>query len=132
MDKEIFHESLFKIGCTTPFQQKNRSLICLEKDKAEKAQEILQSKMEDNTKCPYSCSYLNSFTVNELSTNEKASLTKAFVNFKPYLEKQEDQHIYLSLDLFADLGGYVGIFMGVSLFHVKDLIMNFVMRYMKK
>ena len=120
--KYQFQESLQEIGCTVPFF-KNKDHICNDTEKAEKALEFYKKMMHkhDFKECLKPCHYL-----------------KAYLILSQYVENQQFRHVMLKfgddgiqmtsayeaygeLSLFADIGGYVGMFLGLSFSQLSDL-----------
>ena len=48
------------------------------------------------------------------------------LNFKKWIKKREEKLIYTELNLLAEIGGYVGIFLGYSLLNLADNLYNFI------
>ena len=46
--------------------------------------------------------------------------------FQKWIKKSEEKLIYTELNLLAEIGGYVGIFLGYSLLNLADNLYNFV------
>ena len=55
----------------------------------------------------------------ELATEEDRTLN---IFFREYIRKSETIYTYTALDLFAAVGGYMGLFLGYSIFQLSDLI----------
>ena len=43
------------------------------------------------------------------------------MKFNKYIEVINAEYSYTELELLAEFGGYVGLFLGMSLFHLADL-----------
>ena len=129
------------IGCTTPFV-KNKSNICTDPDKAEKAYfrqiDILKGDQFELQKiCPYPYLQVSSFygSQNEIKEEELTiglgvPTGNLFVLFKPFIRVSESYWSYTGLSLIAEVGGYVGLFLGVSINQITYLI-DKVMKYKK-
>ena len=103
---------LKEVGCTTPFDL-DRSQVCTNATKGKMAIELYY-KYNLNSTCLYPCQYLSdfSFTTAEGHTN--------WFLFSEFGQVHETRLTYTELDLLAALGGYIGLFLGVSLFHLRD------------
>ena len=117
-----------KIGCTTPFQE-DKSHICTNESLGKKALEIYEEVYQNpkkgvyNPKCMYPCKFLSNFgTVTLSSFMNQHTMTRKVFYFSQHNQSFKSVHTYKALDLFAALGGYIGVFLGVSLLHLKNLI----------
>ena len=71
-----------------------------------------------------------STTVNLGAKNYKYKMGTSYQNkyaimtlyYAPRFTQSTERHLYTSLNLFAEIGGYVGLILGYSLFHVASLI----------
>lgn len=106
-------------GCTTPYGR-DLDHICKNSTKAEKAFEFMINEYQaSNLSCLYPCRYLSNFIVTyDEEENEWDRQVK--FNFKQFGQIYTTKCTYTALDLYAALGGYVGLFLGISLFNIKD------------
>ena len=137
VDKIIRRESLEKVGCTTPFGT-DKSKICDNVNNAMKALKIYDEGMNTwkwngsdilTTECLNPCSIFT-FTVedksvdmnkySDLSVSSKYTTVK--INFEESIRVTKDYHTYTAVSLIAEIGGYVGLFLGVSINQVMDLM----------
>ena len=44
------------------------------------------------------------------------------LNFGKYIKKTKAKYSYTELELLAEFGGYVGLFLGISVFHLSEVI----------
>ena len=65
------------------------------------------------------CKFLGNFILVEKQNSFPERLV---IQLNSAVQKIESKYSYQFLDLFADLGGYLGIFLGYSLFQLKDAI----------
>ena len=49
--------------------------------------------------------------------------SKIYISLKPYVMETEAQYTYSFLSMVAELGGYVGLFLGMSFIQLEDLVM---------
>lgn len=107
------------VGCYTPFGPKNDD-ICTEETKAEKSLQIYKQEFINGT-CMYPCNYLSNFIMSTNEVNPTADGTRQlFFIFKSFIRVNTSSCTYSGLDLFAAVGGYIGLFLGVSIFHLSD------------
>ena len=103
-----------KYGCSTPFGS-NKTNMCKKIDTTKYFE--IYSKVQLNGSNPTPCKFLGNFYLSE----KKATLPGLHIfAFSSFVQKYESKYSYQWLDLFADLGGYLGIFLGTSLFQLKD------------
>ena len=119
-----------KIGCTTPFGLELDN-ICTEQNKSLEALEMFLDILlnQKNTKCPYPCNFL----INRITTTkyrDQTSVDKIMLTFDKYIKVTTSTYGYTELELLAELGGYVGLFLGLSVFDLRlvfDKISNIFM-----
>ena len=130
-DKAIEKESLDTFGCTTPFGP-DKSNICKDHDKGKKViQNVYLEGYKWNTRsenygnCSYPCSFF-SFTSKKLDGYEVSSYkgkhSYVTLNFGRIIKVTKDIYAYTEQNLIADIGGYVGLFLGVSINQVTTLV----------
>ena len=110
--------SLNEIGCTTPFG-KSLDKVCTDQEKAKKALKIYENGFT-NTSCLYPCKHLASFTLTVDTVEDENEVRPLPIFFKKYLPVNTSKCSYTLLDLYAALGGYMGLFLGISIFQIKD------------
>ena len=118
----IEKELIDKVGCTTPFGH-DKSQICRQEDDASKAFEIFANEIFLETNCSNPCSLFSLAISNE----EKQSSTNAtYANlrivFPKTIKVYDRSYTYSSLSLLAEIGGYVGLFLGISINQVINLL----------
>lgn len=109
-----------KLNCTTPFHM-DRSRICTN-DSLGWAAINLHTDIMYNNSCLYPCQFLSNFVVTRSGTKSDQTVFR----FKPFVEKYEARYTYGVIDLFAALGGYIGLFLGFSLFQIRDGIVAII------
>ena len=119
-----------KIGCTTPFG-KIKDNICLNQTLGLKALEMLDDQTQKYKKiCQMPCNYV---TVKQFKVMEygdgKSGNVRLILNFSPNIKSTEEYYLYTPLSLIAEVGGYVGLFLGVSFHQIKDLFNFFISKY---
>ena len=111
-----------RIGCTSPFGLKLDN-ICTEKNKSLEAYSFFNQVLYNDfeiKECPYPCHFLKNW-ITTTSYNDKArSIT---MKFDKYIKVTTSTYGYTELELLAELGGYVGLFLGLSVFDLR-LVFN--------
>ena len=120
-----------KLGCTTPFGL-NKSEICTESNSSSKALKLYDLYLhKPDTVCPELCNFLEVSLRTQLSikSNEDTSGT-SYVKFslKNTIKVTKSHFLYNGLTLMAEIGGYVGLFLGISVVHVNDMVRNVLER----
>ena len=114
----LFKESIEKVGCTWPFM-KNKTYICTDKDAAKKAQEIAKNGWK-LPMCPSPCKYLKVLDIPGRQGSE--SKTKIRFYFPESIKIHKAYYVYDELSLLAEIGGYVGLFLGWSIYQITNLL----------
>ena len=132
-----FHQmSMANAGCTTPYGP-DKSNICTDPAKGKQVYDIY-GKVKDNhtfasTLCARSCKYqiigLSRFEIGEgqplSATNLKDDKRKTLtLSFQEFVKISKSRPSYTFLELLAEVGGYVGLFLGISINQTFDLTWN--------
>ena len=109
--------SLEIVGCTTPFGP-NKTKICTD-ILALKASDIYLQYMfsfakENYEGCYYPCSYFIVTTKQDLVFDAPPNLSKVSLSFEQLIQETKSYYTYSELSLIAEIGGYVGLFLGIS------------------
>ena len=121
----IQEESIKDIGCTTPYNP-DKSNICSERDQAGKAIGVFEditiwNQTKANILCPKPCQqYIISLSNKDWSHNKNHKITLR-LEFPKYIRVSNSTYAYTWLELLAEVGGYVGLFLGVSINQVSNL-----------
>ena len=115
-----------KVGCTPPFV-KSLDNICNNQESAKKAMEIYKQE-NVNSSCLYPCHYLSNFDISTISW-ESHTNREFGIFFKRFVQMNASKCTFSGLDLFAAVGGYIGLFLGVSIFNLRDGV-AFIIRRM--
>ena len=124
--EQIHKGSLAKFGCTTPYGPiKNRA--CINTTLMNQAREFYDDKImaDEYQQCPNPCSTITStFNIRNQVKNPEESDTTALtrIEFPSKVKIIQAYPAYTILSLVAEVGGYVGLFLGVSVLDLKSLI----------
>lgn len=119
------------VGCTTPYGN-NKSQVCKIEEDVKKAKNVYEKYRFDNNKaatnCKMPCSYL---TLDAILMKER-DYTKTKPGFKKIsyislrfgdtIKVLKAHFLYSTLSLIAEIGGYVGLFLGLSIYQTSELI----------
>ena len=125
-----------QVGCTTPYRP-DKSNICTDPEKSKQANDIYKKVKYNQTfatsVCPRSCMYqiigLSRYEIGEgqpmSHTNLKADKRKTLtLTFQKFIKISKSRRSYTFLELIAEVGGYVGLFLGISINQTFDLTWN--------
>ena len=119
IDEYVFKESMEKANCTWPFV-KNKSHICTEEDSAKKAWKIGR-KGPTKSNCLSPCNYLKAMSIPiRKDMVEKIQILQFL--FPESIRVQRAYYAYSGVSLIAEIGGYVGLFLGWSLYQITDAV----------
>ena len=120
-----------KVGCTTPFGI-SLDKVCTDGVKAKMASDMYRHGVW-NTSCLLPCKHLANFVLtsdtlekpeNGPGMEEELPQWQLGIDFyfKSYLQKSTVKCTYDELDLYAAVGGFMGMFLGASILQTKDLL----------
>ena len=107
------------LGCTSPYGR-NKSSICTDKEKSTLAYDLfenltLNNLTDANNRCPKSCTYqMTSFSSFLKEDNGDPDQGSLYLKFQRFIKVSRSRYAYTWLELLAEVGGYVGLFLGVS------------------
>ena len=120
------------IGCTSPFGG-NLDNICTSTNQSIEARKSFQKLINRKQKieeCSYPCQFLRNMIMpiqirkNQTETQEKKQV---ILTFDKFIKVTHAYLAYTELELLAELGGYVGLFLGYSVFHLSEVIEKIIM-----
>ena len=120
----LFQNSMDKFGCVTPFGY-DKTNICTNSTLARQAVNYFYDSHKTTTytvNCLNPCNQFlfNMFKISEY--NQTTTYATARLFFNEYIKTTTSHYSYLTLSLIAEIGGYVGLFLGVSLYQTTDII----------
>ena len=126
VNRKIFEKSMNEIGCTTVFGP-DLSNVCTNQTKARAVKKVFNRMTMDmengEFQCFYPCKYIeimaNKMERKILDSDFGAGLT---LNFMKFVTVTTSFYSYTELELLAEFGGYVGLFLGFSVFDLSTLI----------
>ena len=109
-----------RIGCTSPFGLQLDN-ICTDQNKSLKANYFFRktlSNIEEDEECPYPCHFLMTrITTTDYKTSHDRDII--WLVFDKYIKVTKSTYAYTELVLLAELSGYVGLFLGLSVFDLR-------------
>ena len=120
-----------KIGCTTPFVV-NLDHICKDLNNSKKARELyhrLHQKTHTIKDCLYPCKFIKIAVIPYKKRSDKNTTR---LKFDKFIKVTKAAYSYTELELLAEFGGYVGLFLGFSVFQVSRVVDKILDKLMKK
>ena len=126
-DARVEKSSLRKIGCTTPFGL-NKDKICKDQENGSKAIELYTEIFVDHVNSCYGpCSFVLTKAIRTRAVNNvDKNYSSLTIYFDEKIKVIDAHHLYSGLSLIAEIGGYVGLFLGVSVNQV-SVLMNILL-----
>ena len=123
-------ESMEKIGCVTPFGI-TKDNICKDPAKSREAFKLfseyrIYGRSNKSLACLKPCSFLS---IKLSKSNEKLTETnhgKLTFFFEEIIQETSSYYSYGSREFIAEIGGYVGLFIGASVYQLADLFENII------
>ena len=119
--EKLHAESIKQIGCTTPYGL-DKSRICTDVEKAKKALDLYKVMQRNVSEyCVNPCKYVvpQLFYTHERPSKREFSRLDLWNNGAIKVTKSKLDYDVLAL--LADIGGYVGLFLGIALVHIKEV-----------
>jgi len=86
--------------------------------------------------CPNPCTFLQVTAGGQNREAAPENMSQVSMYFQSKTQINEESMLYTTLSLFAEIGGYVGLLLGVAIFHLTDLINlllnKLIKRYIKR
>ena len=76
----------------------------------------LQSKILSIKECLYPCKFTKSLWTDLTAISDP----NVYLEFSKFITKKTSRYSYSALELLAEFGGYMGLFLGISVFQLKD------------
>ena len=136
VENYITNKIMDKIGCNVPFLPTKEN-ICTEQNKALEAfkyyKELKELAYTDNiSDCPKPCKYFMIDFGRSSSTIEEDGESKLIVGFRKYIKVSKVSYTYQGLELFAEVGGYLGLCLGISISQLPGLIVSLMQKCNRK
>ncbi len=124
---QLHKEMMMKFNCTTPFEE-NKNLICRDGQIAKQALELYKEYQfsYNGSLCLKPCNHLRPrillVDLKDTSANPKLGhLAYSIFEFESDVKKIKAYWVYSFLSLVAEFGGYVGLFLGFSVYQISEV-----------
>ena len=125
----LLQEVILKVGCSVPYGF-NISNVCIDGKQSNKAMDLynkLASKSYTIQSCPYPCKFTRTYFKDKRKwKRNNKNPSSLFLRFNKFIKVSKARYSYGRLELLAELGGYVGLFLGISVFHLSDAFQKIV------
>ena len=118
-------------GCSVPYGSTIEN-ICTDQKKSNKAMKLFNKRKGKrfNTKaCPFPCKFTKIFLSEKKKFNPDGSGLTFY--FNKFISLSKARYSYGELELLAEFGGYVGLFLGISVFSLSDAFEKLVKNIVK-
>ena len=125
-------KSMEVLGCTTPYLT-DKSNICTDQEKALQANALYKDLKKLAYKdaipeCPKPCKNLMIDFGRSSITKIEEPIAGLIIRLRKYIKVSTVSYTYKGLELFAEVGGYLGLFLGISLSQLPALIASVVQK----
>lgn len=117
-------ESMEKLGCTSQWDETNLEDICLNEESIKNSYQISLKTWNYNGSCLYPCSFIMPPLLMTTSTQQQYTddTSTLELKFSEKVQIFESVRTYSTLSLIAEIGGYVGLFLGVSIYQLTGVV----------
>ena len=119
-----------KFGCTSPFGYEVNN-ICTDQNNSKNALDLyydIYLKKFTIKDCLYPCTFMKT----AFRSKTKMVPQGLILIFNKFIRVTTTKHVYDELEMIAEIGGYIGLFLGVSVFHLKstfDKVLELVLKH---
>ena len=126
-------KSMEVLGCTTPYLT-DKSKVCTDQEKALRANDLYKDLKKLAYKdaipeCPKPCKNLMIDFGRSSITKIEEPIAGLIIRLRKYIKVSTVSYTYKGLELFAEVGGYLGLFLGISLSQLPGLIASLVQKF---
>ena len=128
LERELAKMVMENVGCTSPYQT-NKSNICTDTEKGKIAEDMYYEMIHNKSLvslasivCPKTCKF-QAISTKNFQQKESFFLKKVLrFKFEEFIKVSTSSPSYTFLELMAEVGGYVGLFLGVFINQTIDLL----------
>ena len=103
----------------------NLDNICVDQDISNKALKFYNEQWNNRyniKQCPYPCKSTKIY----LGRGSDYKEPKLRFEFNKFIKTTKSRYAYRELEFLAEFGGYVGLFLGISVFHLRGLFQTLI------
>ena len=118
-----------KFGCSVPYGDSIEN-ICTDQNKSNLAMKLFKQHRSKHFHipskiCPFPCKFTKIFFSSKSKLNLKKT-TRLYLIFNKFVSLSKARYAYRELELLAEFGGYVGLFLGISVFSLSEALEKLV------
>ena len=105
----------------------NLDNICSDQNKSNRAKNFYIEQWDNRfniKECPYPCKFTR-VHMGSKSNYEEPKRKMKFV-FNRFIKTTKARYAYRELEFLAEFGGYVGLFLGISVFHLRQVFQTLI------
>ena len=119
---------MIQVGCTTPYEP-NKTNICMNEGDRNKSLAMYKETYESTERknnCHHPCTFISTratVTSGKIGGYINGKIcTIVVLQFKEIIKVIEAYHLYSLLSMIAEIGGYVGMFLGISILEIRFVL----------
>lgn len=119
--------SMELFDCASPFGNFT-NVTCKDNDTAYQAFEFFHKKTYDYLTCPNPCESLWIKVKSSSVNKEKQNDTSVWLAFESFIKRSQSRYSYGLINLTAEIGSHIGLFLGLSFMNVPAFLARFIQR----
>ena len=120
--EKMYELMINETGCTVPWVS-DKNKICSNLNSSKRAYQIYsENRRNQNNICSNSCNFTDVNLNPPIIENRQNLIAKTAFYFKRDIKTSNEYFIYTQLHMIAEIGGYVGLMLGVSFINIGSLI----------
>lgn len=129
VSNELDKLAINKFGCTTPFGN-DPDMICRNETHGKKATDFMYEVNWDDLDCKHPCSFVTLRSQVEVESDKNNTFTgKVHFFFNEKVKVLRSQYSFPFLTLIAEVRSYVGLFLGINMLQIYDLLERLSRRF---
>ena len=99
--------------------------ICTDQDKSNQAMKFYKEQWNNRyliKECLYPCK----FTRIQIGSKIEYDGPILYIEFNKFIKITKSRYAYRELEFIAEFGGYVGLFLGISVFHLREVFQKMI------
>ena len=124
-----YEESMATMNCTGPLLN-NKDNICTDKEHLKEAENIRKKYQNArDERCPEACTFSD---ITVIANTKTVNNSLVLINYAGQVKVIESYFVYDGISLVAEIGGYVGLFLGYSIKQITEITRSIVQFFKKR